>query len=170
MDKHKHYHMRLHLAFQDLLDCKDYAKVLLVKPKGDLGTEERIIFKALHTSLVVSYGRAFTRSDAEKYNKETLKKFKVFIEKIYNKLSQKEQEEHDFLIAERNKIFAHSNASSFNFRTHKLIDKISYIGNDVFYGYPDAKIKNLLKITDYFISELSKEKSKIETKYLQVFD
>ncbi len=62
MEAYKQYHKRLHLAYINLLDCKKYGELLLKKSKGNLGTDERVIFEALLTSFVISYGRAFVKS------------------------------------------------------------------------------------------------------------
>ena len=80
MERYRQYHKRLHLAHKDLLDSKKYAQLLRNKEKGTFDSEERIIFEALLTSFIVSYGRALTRSNTEKkeYDAITSTRFKKF--------------------------------------------------------------------------------------------
>ncbi len=160
MEEHKQYHKRLHLAHRDLLDCRKYAILLLKKPKGNLGTDERIVFEALLTSFVISYGRVFVKSHID--NKIASKKYDNFIKTEYEKMSQREQNEHNFLLDERNKIFAHSDLKLHGLSLHTIQGSIGYFGNAVFYGYEKEKLDNIVKIVNYFISKILEQKKKIE--------
>ncbi len=167
MEIYKKYHERLELAYQDLLHCKNYAEVLLQTPKGMLGEKERVIFSALLTALVVSYGRVFKKSYI--YNKDASVKYNVFIKKEREKLSQKEKRDHEFLLSERDGIFAHSDSKSHDLTLHTILGSVGYFGNDVFRGYEASQIKSIIKIVNYFISKISEEKNKIENKYSKTF-
>ena len=164
MEEHKQYHKRLHLAYNDLLDAKKYAQLLLKKSKGSFGSEERTIFESLLTSFVVSYGRALTRSNTEKkkYDAIIATRFKKFIKVTSKQLPLEEQKQHEFLLSERDKIFSHSDASSHELRRHKILDDIGYSGNNVLYGYKDDRIYISIKTINYFLSKISNKKKQIE--------
>ncbi len=163
MEEHKQYHKRLYLAYRDLFDCKKYAEVLLKKSKGNLGTDERVIFEALLTSFVISYGRAFVKSYIG--NNNASKKYNAFIKTEYEKLTEKEQKEHRFLLNNRDKIFAHSDLKLHDLTLHTIQGSVGYFGNAVFYGYEKEKIDNIVKIVDYFITKILEQKKKIENEY-----
>ena len=164
MEEYQQYHKRLHLAYSDLIDSKKYAQLLLKKPKGDFGSEERIIFEALLTSYVISYGRALTRSNTEKKEYDTIisKRFKKFIKTSATRLLPEEQKQYEFLLSERDKIFSHSDASSHDLRQHKILDNVGYLGNNIFYGYEDDRTYISINTINYFLLKVSNKKRQIE--------
>jgi len=170
MKEHLSYHTRLTLAFNDLVECENYGKLLIKNSSGKLGSETKILYDALLTSFFVSYGRAFKRINIPSDNL-TNRKFKDFINKKKNKLSIEKQNLHNDVITQRDKIFAHSDIDALGLAApYKLFDSYWYISYNKSKPYPNKTIVILLEICDYFSSEILKEKTFIEEKHSEVFD
>ena len=172
MNVHRHYHKRLALAFDDVFECKNYAEHYLKNHKGKLGSKERIIHDALLTALVVSYGRIFSKSyaDNNQYNSDTSKKFKAFVQKKLSKLLAKEEKLHQYLMKQRDTIFAHSDAKAYDLVPYKIFDSIGYIGNNTFYGYTNDIVETIMHILNYFNEEILNEQESLITQYPHAFE
>ncbi len=77
-------------------------------------------------------------------------------------MSQEEQKEHNFLLNERNKIFAHSDLKPHELTLHTIQGSIGYFGNNVLYGYADDKIDISIKAINYFLSKILDKQKQIE--------
>ena len=163
MKETKEFNKRIELAHQDLSHCKEYAELLLKTKKGKLGTEERVIFKALLTAFVISYGRVFTKSYTEdkELGKVISQKFKSLIVKCQKKLSPEQVRNHEILLEARNGIFAHSDANKHNLNEHIILGAKGYFGNDVFYGYSNFFIANTINNIDLYSKQFKAEQSLI---------
>lgn len=162
----KQKHIRLKLAFSDLIHCNEYADLLNIDERGQLGSKERTIYTALLTSFVVAYGRAVSRSytQTQQHDGEVCGYFKELIANEIDLLTEKERQLHKILIEQRDVVFAHSDAKPKSLMAFEspFGGSVDYIGIDNTVGYEADDLRIIRSVVNKILRAIDAEVVHIE--------
>ncbi len=147
------------LAFEDIGRSQKYAKRLLVQPSGTLGSEDRLINEALCQATVVSYGRTFNKSFPENpsHAQFVRSEYEKVVQQFTDNLNDGELSLHARILAKRDQVFAHSDASSRGWRFTQTTE-IAF-GRNPFYPMEIEEVEGLLALTHKAVDQISATRS-----------
>ncbi|EOZ5531425.1 hypothetical protein ACQSNA_003386 [Vibrio metschnikovii] len=162
MSKEMHYYHRVTMALDDLIRCRSYCNKMLTLPIGQAFSDERTIYEALYISLIISYGRVFTKSNAvEKgFNPIVKNEFDGFLNQFFEEQTRIFQDVHKHVMTKRHTAIAHSDANSRNYRHYN--DSPVPFGDNPYYPFEHEYVSLVLKSVNKLISSLSEEQSRVQ--------
>ena len=159
--ENKDYFDRVTLAYGDLLKAKAYCEALLNLDAGVSFSTQRYIYEALCVALVVSYGRVFHSSKTvnEFTNENVSNRFGRLKRKIIESMNVNSVTLHHRIMEKRDKVFAHSDASSRNYK-HYSNSQLA-VGRNPFYPYDHEEIQQVFELVETLVEAIGAEQSRV---------